>query len=74
MKVTNKIQLYRLIYYSYSAVHVSVNFFVHHQEHMTVFTTSVSIHSGHCLLVSWMSSDFSMTPAGSDIGEYYQML
>jgi len=30
--------LYRLIYYSKSAVHVSGDVFAHHQEHMTVFT------------------------------------
>jgi len=74
MKVTNKMQLYRLIYYSLSALRVSVDIFAHHKEHMTVFTASDSIHSGHCLLVSWVSSDSSMTPAGSDVGKYYQML
>jgi hypothetical protein len=38
MKITNKRQLYRLIYYSYSALHVSGDIFAHHQEHLTVFT------------------------------------
>ena len=38
MKVTNKMQLYRLIYYSQSALHVSGDVFTHHQEHLTVFT------------------------------------
>ena len=46
MKVTNKMQLYRLIYYSYSALHVSGDVFAHHQEHLTVFTASVSVHPG----------------------------
>jgi hypothetical protein len=54
MKVTNKMQLYRLIYYSYSALHVSGDVFAHHQEHLTVFTVSGSIHPSSCRLVSWM--------------------
>jgi len=32
--------LYRLIYYSKSALHVSGHVFAHHQEYMTVFTVS----------------------------------
>jgi len=32
--------LYRLIYYSKSALHVSGDVFSHHQEHLTVFTVS----------------------------------
>jgi hypothetical protein len=55
MKVTNKMQQYRLIYYSQSALHVSGDVFVHHQENLTVFTTSGSIHPSCCRLVSWMS-------------------
>jgi hypothetical protein len=38
MKVTNKMQVCRLIYYSLSALHVSGDDFAHHQEHLTVFT------------------------------------
>jgi len=38
MDSTNEMQLYRLIYYSQSALHVSGGVFVHHQEHLTVFT------------------------------------
>jgi len=45
MKVTNKMQLYRLIYFSLSALYVSGNVFAHHQEHLTVFTVSGSVHS-----------------------------
>jgi hypothetical protein len=44
-------QLCRLIYYSYSALHVSGVVFAHHQEHLTVFTASGSIH----VMVSWVS-------------------
>jgi hypothetical protein len=55
MKVTNKMQLYRLIYFSLSALHVSGEVFAHHQEHLTVFTVSGSIYPSCCWLVSWMS-------------------
>ena len=37
MKVTNKMQLCRLIYYSLSALHVSGDVFAHHQEHLAVY-------------------------------------
>jgi len=76
MKVTNKMQLYRLIYYFKSALHVSGDVFIHHQEHLTVFTVSGSIHPSCCRLVSWMSWNFnsSKTPACSKLGEYYQIL
>jgi hypothetical protein len=33
-------QLYRLIYYSQSALHVSGDVFAHLQEHLTVFTAT----------------------------------
>jgi len=46
-KETNKMQLYRLIYYSNSALHVSGDVFAHHQEHLAVFTVSGSIHPRH---------------------------
>jgi hypothetical protein len=55
MKVTNKMQLFRLIYFSLSALHVWGDVFAHHQEHLTVLTVSGSIHPGCCRLVSWMS-------------------
>src|SRR5215475_5786963 len=48
MKVTNKMQVCRLIYYSYSALHVSDDIFAHHQEHLTVFTVSGGIHPSCC--------------------------
>jgi hypothetical protein len=43
-KTTNKMQLCRLIYNSFSALHVSGGVFAHHQEHLTVFTASGGIH------------------------------
>jgi hypothetical protein len=57
MNTTNEMQLrvYRLIYYSLSALHVSGDVFAHHREHLTVFTASGNIHQCRCRLVSWMS-------------------
>jgi len=52
MKVTNKMQLYRLIYFSLSALHVSGNVFTHHQEHLTVFTVSGSIHCNNKIIIT----------------------
>ena len=78
MKTTNKMQLCRLVYYSLSALHVSGDVFVHHLVHLTVFTASGSTQQ--CRLpagvvdVLELSSNASEPPAGSDIGEYYQML
>jgi len=57
MKATNMMQVYGLIYYSYSGLHVSGDVFAHYQEHLTVFTASGSIHPSRCRLVSWMSWD-----------------
>jgi hypothetical protein len=54
MKVTNKMQLYRLIYFSLSSLHVSGDIFAHHQEQLIVLTVSGSIHPGCCRLVSWV--------------------
>jgi hypothetical protein len=48
MKSTNKMQIYRIIYYSKSVLHVSSVVFVHHQEHLTVFTVSRSVHPKRC--------------------------
>jgi hypothetical protein len=39
MKITNKMQLHRLIYYSKSALHVSGEVFAHHQEHDCIYST-----------------------------------
>jgi hypothetical protein len=47
---TNKMQLYRLIYYSQSALHVSCDVFALRQEHLTVFTASGNIHQCRCHL------------------------
>jgi hypothetical protein len=51
-------------------MHVSGDVLAHHQELLTVFTISGNIHQCRCRLVSRMSFNSSMTPAGSDIGEY----
>jgi hypothetical protein len=44
--------LYRLIYYSKSALHVSDDVFAHHQKHLTVFRVYGSVHPSCCRLVS----------------------
>jgi hypothetical protein len=44
--------LYRLIHYSKSALHVS-GVFPHHQENLTVFTVSGSVHPSSCRLRVW---------------------
>jgi hypothetical protein len=54
--------LYRLIYYFKSALHVSGDVFAYHHDYLTVFTVSGSVHPSCCL------------PAGSNLGEYYQIL
>jgi hypothetical protein len=38
MKVTNRMQLYRLINFFLSALHVLGDVFAHHQEHVTVYS------------------------------------
>jgi hypothetical protein len=53
MNTTNKMQLYRLIYFYLSVLHVSGDVFAHHQEHLAVFTVSGSVHPSSCRLVSW---------------------
>jgi len=88
-----------LIYYSKSALPVSGYVLAHHQEHLTVFTVSGSVHPSWCPLVSRMSWVFCGcllagttcsisfpltsshrklnsfgTPAGSNLGEHYQIL
>ena len=47
-----QVSLCRLIYYSKSALHVAGDVFAHHQEHLTAFTVSDSIHPSRCRLVS----------------------
>jgi hypothetical protein len=67
VKVTNKMQLYRLIYFyfSLSTLHVFGNVFAHHQEHMTVFTESGRIHPNCCRLRSWLI--WNCSRAGSNL-------
>jgi len=54
--------LYRLIYYSKSALRVSGYVFAHHQEHLTVFTVSGSVHPSCCRLVP--AAAFTQAAAG----------
>ena len=66
VKITNKMQIYRLIYYSTSALHVSGDNFAHYQEDLTVFTVSGSVHPSCCRLESRMNFNSFETPAGSN--------
>jgi hypothetical protein len=52
MKATNKMQLYRLIYYSQSVLHVSGDVFAHQQEHLTVFTASGSVRCNNKFVIT----------------------
>jgi hypothetical protein len=47
-----QVVLYRLIYHSKSAVHVSGDVFADCQENLTVFTVSGSVYPSCCRLVS----------------------
>ena len=50
--------LYRLIYYSTSALHVSGDVYAYCQEHLTVFTASGSVHASCCWQVSeWVETE-----------------
>jgi hypothetical protein len=53
MKITNKMQLCRIIYYSLAALHVWANIFAHRQEHINFITTSGITHVCRRRLVSW---------------------
>jgi len=54
MKNNQQVALYRLIYHSKSAVHVSGDVFAHYHEHLTVFTVSGSVYPSCFRLVSRM--------------------
>jgi hypothetical protein len=51
-KMTNKVQLYRVIYYSLAALHVSRDIFAHHQEHLNCITASGITHVCRCRLAA----------------------
>jgi hypothetical protein len=44
VNTTNEMQLYGLIYYSKSTLHVLGDVYAHHQEHLNVFIASGNIH------------------------------
>jgi hypothetical protein len=76
--MTNKIQLCRIIYYSLAALHVSSDIFAHYQEHLNCIY-SFWHYIRMLLPVGTMaelerSFNSSKTPAGSNLGEYYQIL
>jgi len=47
-KMTNKMQLCRITYYSLTALHISSDIFVHHQEHL------------NCIYIFWYYSRMSL--------------
>ena len=53
-KMTNKMQLCRIIYCSLTALHVSSNIFAHHQEHLNC-NYSFWFYSRHHRLLPWLS-------------------
>jgi len=72
-KMTNKMQLCRIIYCSLTALHVSSDIFAHYQEHLNC------IYSFWCYSLKSLpagvmgelelSSNSPMTPAGNDLSE-----
>jgi hypothetical protein len=56
-KMTNKMQLYRIIHYSFVALNVSSYIFDHHQEHLNCITASSIAQVRRCRL----------GPAGNDV-------
>ena len=66
-KMTNKMQLCRIIYYSLAALHVSSDIFAYHQEYINCITASGITHVCRCQLISWVCWNTPMIPAGSDI-------
>jgi len=52
MKMTNKMQLCRIVHYSLAALHVSSDIFAHHQERLNCITASVITHVCRCQLAA----------------------
>jgi hypothetical protein len=59
MKMTNKMQLCRMIYYSLAALHVSRDIFARHQEHLTVLQP-LTLHT--FVAVSWYHGSAETLP------------
>jgi hypothetical protein len=55
VKITNNMQLYKLMYYFKSPLHVSDDIFAHHQKHLTLFTVSAGVYPSCYRLVLYMS-------------------
>jgi len=51
-KMTNKMQLCRIIYYALAALHVSSDIFAHYQEHLNCITASGITHVCRCRLAA----------------------
>jgi hypothetical protein len=65
--MTKQDALYRLIYYSKSALHVPGDVFANHQGHLTVFTVSGSVHPSCCRLVFRMGHQPAATLVNTNI-------
>jgi hypothetical protein len=65
MKLTNKIQLCRIIYNSLAALHVSSSIFSHYQEHLNYITAFGITHVCRCRLVSWACWNSLCQPAAT---------
>jgi hypothetical protein len=52
-------QLYRIIYYSLAALHVSNDIFAHHQEHLNCITASAITHY---VAASWSHGSVGTIP------------
>jgi len=61
-KMTNKMQLCRIIYYSLAAVHVSSDIFAHRQEHLNCITASGITYVCRCRLLSWETFETKRLP------------
>ena len=78
MKMTNRMQLCRIIYCFLTALHVSSDIFTHHQEHLNCndsfwYFSRMSSPDGVMGELE-LSSNSLKTPASNDIREKYQKL
>jgi len=58
-KMTNKMQLCRIIYCSLTALRISSDIIAHNQEHLNCNYSFWFIHVYRCRLLSWLGCDSS---------------
>jgi len=68
--------LYRIIYYSLAALHVSSDIFAHHQENLNCITASGITHVCRCRLVSWecWNTNYTAIPTARWRSRYRDLL